>query len=55
MNICNCEDCEKDYDDEIAALKSRVAELEKENYNLQHSITQAIDPRRGDTKKGKAK
>jgi hypothetical protein len=34
------------YDDAIA----RIAELEKENYNLRHSITQAIDPRRGDVK-----
>ena len=34
------------YDDAIA----RIAELEKENYDLRHSITQVIDPRRGDAK-----
>jgi hypothetical protein len=37
---------------ESQLLKDRITELEKENYDLQHSITEAIDPRRGDVKKG---
>jgi cell division protein FtsB len=31
-------------------LRARITELEKENYNLQHSITQAIDPLVGERK-----
>jgi hypothetical protein len=28
MNICNCEECEKEYEDNIAELKARIVELE---------------------------
>jgi hypothetical protein len=43
-----CISCAADHNDEIAMLRARIAELEMEVYNLQHSITQAIDPRRTD-------
>lgn len=33
---------------ELAAARQEVERLKQENYNLQHSITQAIDPERTD-------